>query len=270
MLRTRLITAAVLIPIAVGLVYLGALPYLVLVGGLLSVAEVEFGQLMQRGAFRPNVALGLGLLWVWLLDAQFPAWGLLQPGIAAFVLAAMAWHMWHRQGSPVADWALTVTGGLYLGLCGACLVRLRALEPDGMWWTFTVLPTIMLADTSAYLLGRRWGRHKMAPALSPGKTWEGYAAGILTGAVFGALLPAFYRIWAPSGSALSSVHGLILGLVIATVAPLGDFGVSMMKRFVGVKDSGTIIPGHGGALDRVDSILWAGVIGLYYVLWAVA
>ncbi len=270
MLRTRLITAAVLIPIAVGLVYLGGLPYLALVGGLLSIAEIEFGQLMQRVAFRPNLAFGLAMLWVWLLDAEFPAWGLLQPGIAVLVLAALGWQLRRRQGSPVADWALTVTGGLYLGLCGACLVRLRGLEPDGMWWTFVVLPAIMLADTAAYLCGRRWGRHKMARALSPGKTWEGYAAGIITGAVFGALLPPFYNLWATPGSGLSSTHGAILGVVIAVVAPLGDLGVSMIKRFAGVKDSGTIIPGHGGALDRVDSILWAGVIGFYYVLWIVA
>ena len=92
-------------------------------------------------------------------------------------------------------------------------------------------------------------------------------AGVVTGGLLTALLASLWRIGAGAGTAVNEVHGLILGLLIATFAPLGDLAISMIKRQVGVKDTGSIIPGHGGALDRVDSVLWAAVIGYYYVLW---
>jgi phosphatidate cytidylyltransferase len=264
-LRTRLLTAAVLLPIAIYCIYQGGLSFLALVVLLLTLAEIEFCLLMARDRFRPALAFGLGMLWLFLLDAHFPAWGLLQPGMALVLLGSLAWQLAHRQGSPVADWALTVTGGLYLGLCGACLVRLRDVQPDGVWWTLTAVPAIIAADSGAYCIGRAFGRHRLAPRLSPGKTWEGYIAGVIAGGLVTPLLTLLLRIGAGGEITVSPVHGLILGLAIAIVAPLGDLAVSMIKRQVGVKDSGMIFPGHGGALDRLDSILWAAVVGYYYV-----
>jgi len=254
-----------LIPIVVCCIYLGGLPFLALVVLLLTLAEIEFCRLVARAGFRPALAFGLGMVWLYLVDAQFSTLGLLRPGIALILLGSLAWQLFHRQGSPVADWALTVTGGLYLGLCGACLIGLRGLQPDGLWWTLTVVPAIMFADTGAYFVGRALGRHKLAPALSPGKTWEGYVAGWVIGGLMTVLLASLWHSVAGGGTAVSGVHGLILGLLIAILAPLGDLAVSMIKRQAGAKDSSRIIPGHGGALDRVDSILWAAVIGYYYV-----
>lgn len=268
MLRTRLITAAILIPIAVYLIYRGGLFYLLLVALLLTLAEIEFFQLMKQAGYQPVLVFGVGLLWVFLLDAQFVDLGLLRPGLAAILFASLTWQLGHRESSPVADWSLSVVGGLYLGVCGAALISLRNL-PDGLWWALTVIATIMIADTGAYLVGRTWGRHKMAPSLSPGKTWEGYFSGVVTGAVSSVLLVMLWLQWAGNDTSLTMTHGLILGLILAIVAPLGDLAISMVKRSVGVKDSGRIIPGHGGALDRVDSVLWAGVLGYYYVIWFV-
>jgi len=267
MLRTRALTAVVLIPIVVFLIYLGGLPFLVMVALLLTLAEIEFCHLMARDGFRPALVFGIGLVWLFLLDAHSPALGLLLPGMTLILLSSLAWQLFHREGSPVADWALTVTGGLYLGLCGACLIGLRDLPPDGLWWTLTAIPSIMLADTGAYFVGRAWGRHKLAVTLSPGKTWEGYVAGVVIGGLLTALLASLWHVAAGARVAVNGMHGLILGLLIATFAPLGDLAISMLKRQVGVKDTGHIIPGHGGVLDRVDSVLWAAVIGYYYVLW---
>lgn len=268
MLRTRLLTAIVLIPAFVCSVFLGGLLFWIIVAVFLTLAEFEFCALMTRDGFRPFVFFGIGLVLVLLLDAEFPALGLLKPALIVLVLASLAWQLRHRGGSPVADWSLTVVGGLYLGLCGACLIGLRR-QPDGLWWTMIALPGIMLADSAAFLFGRLWGRHKLAPLLSPGKTWEGYLAGVIVSGALSALLACLWRAAAGDGTSISVLHGLILGLLVSAVAPLGDLAVSMIKRKVGVKDSGTIIPGHGGALDRIDSILWAGVIGYYYVLWIV-
>ncbi len=99
----------------------------------------------------------------------------------------------------------------------------------------------------------------MMPRLSPKKTWEGYAGGIVTGVTSGVLLMGL--------SDLGWIHGAILGVLVSAIAPVGDLGVSMIKRQVGVKDTGWLIPGHGGALDRVDSLLIASVIGYYYHAW---
>ena len=269
MLRTRVLTAAVLIPIAIGLIYLGGLPFLALLGLMLSLAEAEFCRLMAQGHFRPTLAFGLGMVWLFLLDAQIPELGLLQPGLALILLASLAWQLRRRQGSPVADWALTATGGLYLGVCGASMVRLRGLY-DGFWWMFLALCTVMCADSGAYFVGRAWGRHKMTPTLSPGKTWEGYLAGIIVGGLTPVLLILLRRAPAnPAEITRDIVHGLLLGLLIGILSPLGDLAISMIKRQVGAKDSGKIIPGHGGALDRLDSLLWAAVISYYYIFWFV-
>jgi phosphatidate cytidylyltransferase len=256
-----------LIPIAIGSIYLGGLPLLALAALLLTLAEIEFCRLMARDGFRLACAFGIGLLWLLLLDAQHPEWGLLKPGLTLILLASLTWQLFHRQRCPVANWAMTVVGGLYLGLCGACVIALRAVRPDGLWWTLTALPAIVFADTGAFFVGRALGRHKLAPTLSPGKTWEGYVAGVLLSGLLTALLAAFWRRYASAESAIGWQHGLLLGRTIAVIAPLGDLAISMFKRQVGAKDTGTIIPGHGGALDRVDSILWAGVIGYYYVSW---
>jgi phosphatidate cytidylyltransferase len=266
-LRTRVLTAAVLIPIAIGLIYLGGLPFLALVALMLSLAEVEFCRLMAQSNFRPTLAFGLSLVWLFLLDAQIPDLGLLEPGLVLILLTSITWQLRHRQGLPVADWALTIAGGLYLGVCGASMVRLRDMD-DGLWWMLMALCTVICADSGAYFIGRAWGRHKMTPSLSPGKTWEGYVAGVVSGGLAALALILLWRATA-GGVTANIVHGLVLGLLIGILSPLGDLAISMIKRQAGAKDSGKIIPGHGGALDRLDSLLWAAVISYHYILWFV-
>jgi len=236
-----------------------------LVALVLSVAVFEFCRLMERGQFRPALPFALTTLWVLLLDAQFPHWGLLVPGMSLVLMASLAWQMGHRQGAPVADWALSIAGPLYVGWCGGHVIRLRGL-PEGQWWLLTALPAIWLADSGAYLVGKAWGRHKLAPTLSPNKTWEGYFGGLLVSALSTIGLVGLWRTWAgPAGP--SWMDGLGIGFLVGALAPLGDLAVSMIKREAGVKDTGVLFPGHGGALDRVDSTLWAAVIGYYFAVW---
>lgn len=265
MFRTRLLTAVVVVPLVVVLIGLGGLWFFALVAVILTLAVAEFCRLMERNQFRPFLAFALVLLWVLLLDAQFSQGRLLGPGVSLVLMGSLARQLAHREGNPVADWAVTVAGPLYVGWCGAHIIRLRGL-PEGAWWVLTALPAIWLADSGAYFLGRRFGQRRLAPALSPGKTWEGYLGGVLVGTLATAGLAAFWSRWAgPAGPTVAD--GLALGLLVAAVAPLGDLVVSMMKRQAGVKDTGGLFPGHGGALDRVDSALWAAVIGYYFVLW---
>jgi phosphatidate cytidylyltransferase len=258
-----------LIPIVIGLIYLGGLPFLALVAIMLSLAEIEFCRLMMQGGFHPTLSFGLGLVWLFLADAQLPELGLLKSGLILILLVSLVWQMRHRQGSPVIDWALTIVGGLYLGACGASMISLGSLE-DGSWWMLMTLCAIMCADTAAYFVGRTWGQHKMTPALSPGKTWEGYLAGAIASELAPVLLILLWRPPMNQARTMSGIaHSLVLGPLIGVLSPLGDLTISMIKRQVGAKDSGKIIPGHGGALDRLDTLLWAAVISYHYVLWFV-
>jgi phosphatidate cytidylyltransferase len=185
------------------------------------------------------------------------------------VLAALTWHLVDYERGAAAsgtDFAITVGGIFYLGWLGTYFIALRALPPDGIWWLITTVTAVWLADTGAYSIGRRFGRHKMAPRLSPKKTWEGYAGGVLGGALSSGVLSVFWHIGAGTQSALTWQTGALLGALIGALSPLGDLGVSMLKRQIGVKDSGHLIAGHGGALDRIDSWLIAVPVGYYFVL----
>ncbi len=246
----------VVVAITLGGVWLFALAIVLLV-----VAVLEFCRLMNRMEFRPAPSFALAMLVVIMVDAQWPRWGVLVPGLSLVILGSLAWQLRHRQGSPLNDWALGMAMPLYIGWCGGHLLRLRAL-PGGVWWTITALSTIWLADSGAYAVGRAWGKHKLAPSLSPGKTWEGYLGGVAVGTAGAAALSALWRVWG-GAAAPSPWEGLLLGFLVASLAPLGDLVVSMIKRQAGVKDTGVIFPGHGGALDRIDSSLWAVVIAYY-------
>jgi phosphatidate cytidylyltransferase len=175
----------------------------------------------------------------------------------------MAWHtLDYERGATLAgtDFALTLTGLVYVGWIGAYFISLRGMD-DGLWWFMTALPAVWIADSAAYLAGHRFGRHRLAPRLSPKKSVEGYLAGILGGALGSWALTLLWQIGAGTSSSINPGRGLLLGLVIGTLAPIGDLGISMFKRQLGIKDTGRLLPGHGGALDRIDSWLWASVIG---------
>lgn len=252
-------------PLAVWAIERGGLWLFGIVATVLTIAVLEFCRMMERKQFHPSPFFALAMLWVLLLDAQFPQWGVLGPGLTLVLFGSLSWQLAHRAGSPVANWALSIAGPLYMGWCGAYVIRLRGL-PEGQWWVLTALPAIWLADSGAYFVGRKWGRRHLAPVLSPGKTWEGYIAGIVVGTLATAGVAALWQRW--SGSlGPTPLDGLGIGLLVGTLAPIGDLVVSMIKREVGVKDTGTLFPGHGGALDRIDSLLWAAVIGYYFAVW---
>jgi phosphatidate cytidylyltransferase len=266
-LRARLLTAIVLTPIVAWLIYLGGLPFLSLIVVLTTIAEIEFCLLIGRRSFRLVHLFGIALVWLFLLDGKFPRWGLLGPGLAAILFSSLAWQVLQREQLGIADWTGTIASGIYIGLCGSYLIRLRDLPEDGFWWTFIVIPAILFADSAAYLVGSAWGRHKLAPSLSSGKSWEGYTAGVLVGGLMSAFLGWLWTFKVGPGSTVTGLRGLISGTLIAALAPIGDLAISTVKREAGVEDSGRLLPGHGGALDRLDSVLWAGVIGYYCVSW---
>jgi|SRR5579859_1406497 len=270
-LRDRLAVSVLLLPFVFLLVQLGGWLYLVGVLIILTFAAIEFGGLFVIMHQRPAVPLLVAGVALLVAAEQFPALNLVGGLPALIVLAALAWHLVdYERGAPAAgtDFVVTLAGIFYLGLLGRCFVALRAV-PDGQWWLLTVLGSVFLADTGAYSFGRMFGRrfiHRpFAPRLSPKKTWEGFAGSVLIGALGGGLLALIWQVAVGPASYLNWQSGALVGALVGLFGQLGDLGVSMFKRQAGVKDTGALMAGHGGALDRIDSWLVAMAVGYYYV-----
>ncbi|MBN1486464.1 MAG: phosphatidate cytidylyltransferase [Anaerolineae bacterium] len=263
-MRTRIISAVVLIPLVIGAILIGGWVFWGLVLIATSMAGFEYARMLRHNGYMVLLPLLWSLIILWLGDIWWGYGDWLSPGVCCIVLLSAGWqvvaHERHpEQAHPTANWALTLAGGLYLGIGGAYLVLLRNL-PEGLWWTLTALPVVWIADSGAYFIGRQWGKHKMAPTLSPGKTWEGYVGEVISGVIAGLLLGWLWPEVAGVPLSLTPWWGGLLGFLLAVFTPLGDLFVSMIKRDVGVKDSGNLIPGHGGLFDRIDSLIWAGAL----------
>jgi len=139
-------------------------------------------------------------------------------------------------------------------VCGN-LAAVRELS-DGWWWLVLTIGTTWVADSGAYFVGKSIGKHKLSPKLSPKKTWEGYLGGVAVGLLFG----GFIGFISPIGV----FHAVSVAGLVAALGTLGDLAESMFKRQANAKDSGSLIPGQGGAFDRIDSLMWAGVIVFHY------
>lgn len=258
MLQTRILTAVVVLPIVIGLVFAGGWWSLVLALGIAIIAGWEFGRMMQAGGYHTTPFFTLTLILL-LLFSHFRSDVSLELGLSVILLGSLVWQLFKRDSTaPTADWALTLAGGLYIGWGMGHLVALRQLA-DGLAWVWLTLLATWGADTFAYLIGRQWGRHKLWPRHSPKKSWEGLG-GSFIGGLGGALIVVPF-------SNLSWNTALVLGIIIPIVALFGDLAESMMKRHVGVKDSSELFPGHGGFLDRIDSLLFVSIVVYYYAVW---
>jgi phosphatidate cytidylyltransferase len=255
---SRILVAVVGLPVALGLTWLGGwwLWALAAVAGLVALHEFY---VMAR-PLRPLVLAGYSGLILTLLGAQLggTAWmlgGFATTLVLAFILKGISET---RQSLTVAV-AATVLGAGWTGFGLASALLLRGLADHGRLAVFTVVLTIFAADTMAYFTGLLIGRHKLAPVISPGKTWEGLIASTVV-----AILVPFFALY--HQHFLTVGESIVLGAVIAVTAPLGDLFESAVKRDLGVKDSGGLLLGHGGVLDRVDALLFAAVASYYTIL----
>lgn len=270
MFLQRTLVVAILLPVGVAAILAGGLWFAALAAVILGLAAWEYAGLYQQAGHQPARRwMLLGVLALVLVRYQFGS----QHDAAVLVLflcVAMAIHLWaYEQGRDAAasDFLVTLSGGVYIGLLGSYLVLLRGL-PEGQWWLLLALCAVWLADSAAYLVGVRIGRHKMTPRLSPHKSWEGYLAGVLFGIAGTPLLLAwFQRLGLPDAAGLTAANAAILGAAMSVLPTLGDLGESMIKRHVGQKDSGTLLPGHGGMFDRIDSWLWAMPIAYFLITY---
>jgi phosphatidate cytidylyltransferase len=258
-LLSRVVVTLVGLPVVLVLVWAGGW-WLFAFAAIAAVLALHEYALMIR-SLRPVILAAyagalLSLLGARIGGLEWTTAGFLSTVVLAFLLH---WIATTRQSATVAI-ASTVLGAGWVGLCLAHLLLLRGIPHDGELATFTVLLAVWAGDIGAFFVGRLIGRHKLAPALSPGKTWEGFVFGTVA-TVFVAFVALYKQHY------LSIPQSLLLGGVIAVAAPLGDLFESALKRDMQVKDSGRLLAAHGGVLDRIDSLLFA-VVASYYLLRA--
>ena len=256
-LVSRIFVAALLLPLVLLAIW-GGEWWLFGLAAVAAVLALHEFYVMTR-SFRPVVAAGyvgtlaalLGAMWgpEWALGGFLATFGL------AFLFKGLA-----GAAPTTGSTAATMLGAAWIGLGLACMILIREIPEHGVLAAFTVLLAVFASDTVAYFAGRFLGRHKLAPRTSPGKTWEGLAAGTIA-----AVLVPFFALY--EQGLLDVVHSLVLGGAIAIAAPMGDLFESALKRDAGIKDAGRLLLGHGGILDRLDALLFAGVAA-YYVLLA--
>ena len=259
-LLSRVLVVVVLLPLVIGLVYLGGwwLLGLALAGGLLALHElyvmVRDLRPLVLGGYLGFVATLLGLQ---LGGLEWMLGGLL----VTFVFAFVVYGLGGVRQSATSSFGVTLLGVVWVGAGLGCLLLIRDIPDFGFWAVMAVLFTVFAADTGAFFVGRTFGRHRLAPAISPAKSWEGFAGGVVA-----AVGMAFVILYKDRDDFLSIPQSLVLGLVIAFAAVLGDLFESAIKRDLEVKDSGRVLGGHGGVLDRLDSLLWAGPAAYFTIL----
>ncbi len=253
--RLRTLTAIAWAPLNLGLLYLGGWEWLLWVAILAIVATSEMLTLAAKSGRPPLPWVGPLIVFVSLVGAwAMPGSGFFLLVGPLLMLSLLALLLCHGQSNAFERWGVTTSAGLYAGFLVAYMVLLRD-RADGLWWMGAALVCTWAFDSAAYLLGRRFGRRKLWPAVSPGKTWAGTLGGTLVAMAVSLATVHFLK--------LSYPQALGLGLVVAVLAQLGDLVESVIKRQVGVKDTGTFLPGHGGILDRIDGLLFS-TVGVFY------
>lgn len=264
MFLQRALISFTLGPLALYVVYLGGWFYFLPITAVILVAAVEYADLTKRlGLHTPRWLLVTAVALLLLVSqwyAHYLTLSLLLVLAAAMLTSLLAYEKQKSKTVP-QDWMAITAGIILLGWVGSHFLQLRNLDTLAWQWTMLALLSTWFADSAAYLVGRFMagkillGRHQLSPRLSPNKTIEGYLGGIFLGTLITMAIAQILQI--------PLFQALILGLLISILSPIGDLGISLLKREAGVKDSSRIFGEHGGALDRIDSLVWSVAMAYY-------
>ena len=266
MLKHRVVTAAVGASLIVLAIWFGHPWFSLLIAAAALAGTYEFYHMADLDHREPLIYFGLLWALALVLSPHYRS-TVLPIVITATMLISLIWLLCRSpREKAFRNWAWTIVGALYVGWMLSHWLSLRGLE-DGRNWVYLAILTTFANDTGAFFIGRARGKRKLAPAISEGKTWEGAIGGLIC-AILGAMViatvlnlisPFTFRYW----------QIILLGFLVGLFAQLGDLVESLLKRNMGVKESGNLLPGHGGILDRFDSLIFVGAVVYYYVIWVV-
>ena len=259
MLRQRLITAAIGLPVFLLITWFGNPWFIAAVAIVATLGSLEFFRITISPKIEP---LTYFAIIVTVILSISPLYSTLTKSIVfvCFIIVSLSWLLFlpNKEGS-FLKWVWLLGGTVYLGWMLSYWGELRSLA-NGREWTYLSIFIIMASDTSAYFIGKAWGKHRMAPSISPKKTWEGAIAGLVASIVVAIGLGIVLSL------SMNYLFLLGFGICIGFLAQIGDLVESLFKRNNGVKDSGTLLPGHGGILDRIGSFVLTGAAAVFLIM----
>ena len=262
MLRRRLITTAIGLPILIAAIWFGGLWFTLFMTAVAVLGGLEFYRMASCVNTRPLTYFGLVWMALLLLSPHCPYPSAIPFIITLGIAASLIWLIFRSpREQAFNNWAWTLAGIFYIGWMLSYWIHIRDLE-FGREWVLWGMPVTFANDASAYFIGRNWGKHALAPAISPAKTWEGAVGGLVGTIVIAVVLGLLFRL------PLMLWQMILLGLVLSIFAQLGDLVGSLLKRNTGIKDSSKLLPGHGGFLDRADSVIFTGIVVYYCIIFA--
>jgi len=261
-LRQAIATGVALVVVLAVSSAFGATAYFVLIALAISLAVFEAIDALQQTGRRPSLAFTLACSLALLVAAYASRPALFGVVLALALYGGFALSLRSSRGpSPASDvaWTLLVVG--WIGGGGAAATSLLVASSGRSLLTAYIL-VAAADDIGAFFVGRTWGAHKLAPQVSPGKTWEGFAGGLVVAVAAGAVAGTVVE-------PLGVMGGVLLGALCGLIAPLGDLVESLFKREMGIKDSGRLLPGHGGVLDRLDALIFCAPAAYLYIIFFV-
>jgi phosphatidate cytidylyltransferase len=263
MLRKRIITAVLGLPLLIAAVWFGKPWFTLFVIGAAILGVVEFYRLASAANTKPLIYFGAVWTILLLLTPYCPDARASTILVTAGIIISLIWILFRFKSSgstTFSSWAWTVGGVLYIGWMLTYWLYLRDVE-SGRWWVFLAFLTVFACDTAAFFVGRAWGKHALAAPISPKKTLEGAIGGLIASIVVCAGLGILFAL------PLTWWQLALLGAGIGVLAQIGDLIESLLKRNTCAKDAGNLLPGHGGILDRLDSLLFVGAFVYYIILF---
>jgi phosphatidate cytidylyltransferase len=269
MLKHRVITAAVGVPLVILAIWFGdPWPWFTLLIAAAAVAGTyEFYRMANFDRREPLIYLGLLWALALVLTPHYRSPDVLPIVITATMLISLICLLCRpsKEGA-FRNWAWTIVGALYVGWMLSYWLNLRGLE-DGRNWVYLAILTTFANDTGAFFIGKARGKHRLAPTISASKTREGAVGGLICAILGAVVIATVLNLISPFN--FSYLQIILLGFLVSLFAQLGDLVESLLKRNMGVKESGNLLPGHGGILDRFDSLIFVGAVVYYYVIWVV-
>ena len=263
---TRILVAVITIPILLGLSYLGGILFLLFVLLIGIGSFYEFAELVKNKGDNVNQTIGVLSVAFLIVNVFYHFIGL-QLIIFSSILLLLIFELFRNKGSAIHNIGSTLLGIFYIGLFSSSILGIREFYSNSLHYNnggliiISIFITLWATDSAAYFLGSAFGKHKLFPRVSPNKSWEGAIAGfifaIVTMVVLNTILLSF----------ISFTDALVIGIIIGLFGQIGDLIESLLKRDAGVKDSSNLIPGHGGVLDRFDSLFFSAPIIFLYIVY---